>query len=474
MKLYSLLKDVEVLSEVIPDREVVKIAAVSGEATEDSLFIAVKGEKFNGTEYLDEAKSKGAVTLGEENADIIVKDAALARGAIWRNFYGLPDKDLNIVGVTGTNGKTTVTYLTRHIFEKTGIKTGVIGTVANLTGDGSQAAVQTTPSQSELFRLFSKMKNNGLKNVCMEVSSHSLSQKRVHGITFLASAITNLTEDHLDYHGNMESYLKAKLKIVEQSRAVAVNLDDKSAPHFIEKASKLSVPVLTYAISCKDADITAKKLKQSRNKTEFTLCYGKDEIVTEINIPGDFSVYNALTAVSLAVLSGVSFADAAESLKSASGIKGRMESFKTKNGVTAIIDYAHTPDGLEKVLKTLKKLKGNGRIITVFGCGGDREKEKRPKMGKIAARYSDLVIITSDNPRSEDPHAIIEDIAKGSALYKTPQLIIEDRRAAIKTAMQNAKSGDIVLLAGKGHENYQILKDKTVNFDESEILKAYI
>ncbi len=474
MKLKALLKDVEVLSDYQPDREVRKIAVVSGEATEDSLFIAVKGERFDGEKYLAEAKSKNAVTVGEENADVLVGDAVLARNTIWRNFYNEPDRELDIIGVTGTNGKTTVTYLTRHIFEQTGIKTGVIGTVANVTGKENDPSVQTTPSPNELYRLFDKMKGNGLKNVCMEVSSHSLVQRRCSQLDFKAVAITNLTEDHLDYHGSMENYLNAKLLIVNQTRSLAVNLDDVSKNAFLEKARKKGIKVITYAINDKKADISAKKLELHKNKTVFSVLYDKKEIKTEINIPGEFSVYNALAAISLAVLCGVPFEEAATSIKSASGIKGRMESFQTKNGVTAIIDYAHTPDGLEKVLITLKKLKSGGRIITVFGCGGDREKEKRPKMGKIAAKYSDLVIITSDNPRSEEPHAIIEEIAKGSSAFKTPQLIIEDRRAAIKTAMQNAKRGDIVLLAGKGHENYQILKDKTVNFDEAEILKAYI
>ncbi|MBQ2945769.1 MAG: UDP-N-acetylmuramoyl-L-alanyl-D-glutamate--2,6-diaminopimelate ligase [Clostridia bacterium] len=474
MKLKTLLKDVEVLSQYDGDREVSKISVLSNEADESSLFIAVKGEKSNGESLISEAKQKGAVTLGESGADITVKDAKEARALIWRNFYKRPDEKLSVFGVTGTNGKTTVTYLTRHIFEYAGNKTGVIGTVANVIGTESAAAIQTTPAPNELYRLFSKMVSNKLSRVCMEVSSHSLEQKRIHGVTFTASAFTNLTGDHLDYHGNMESYLEAKLKIIERSKSIAINADDAYAKAFSERAACNSIPVLCYGINSKTADLTAKSLNLTKEKSEFTLCYNGEKIRTYISVPGKFSVYNALCAVALSMLGGISIADAAEALKTSGGIKGRMERVKAKNGATAVIDYAHTPDGLKNVLITLNGIKENGRLITVFGCGGDRDKSKRSVMGEIAAKYSDLVIITSDNPRSEDPHAIIRDITVGSSRYKTPQLIIEDRRAAIKTAMQNAKNGDIVLLAGKGHENYQILKDRTVSFDEYEILKAYI
>ncbi len=473
MKLSMLLKDVEVLSAYNGDREVIKIAEKSNEATPNSLFIFTESGK---PEYLSEARKNGALIISEkaDGADITVENAVTARNIIWRNFYNSPNEKLSLFGVTGTNGKTTVTYLTRHIFENAGKKTGVIGTVCNITGDENSPSLQTTPGASELYRLFSKMNSNRLTEVCMEVSSHSLEQGRVDGLKFKAGAFTNLTRDHLDYHKTMKSYLESKLKFVSMCEGFAVNADDPNASFFIEEANKHNVKVLTYSLVSPFADLTAEKLFLTKEKTSFVVKLGEDEAKTEINIPGRFSVYNALTAISLAILAGIPLKDAAKHIASAEGIKGRMEKIKAKNGATVIIDYAHTPDGLEKVLLTLKDIKGKGKLITVFGCGGDRDSTKRPIMGKIAATYSDMVIVTSDNPRSENPYDIIGDIIKGSVGMKTPHLIIEDRKTAIKTAMSNAKQNDIVLLAGKGHETYQILKDKTINFDERDIIKAYI
>ncbi|MBQ3824442.1 MAG: UDP-N-acetylmuramoyl-L-alanyl-D-glutamate--2,6-diaminopimelate ligase [Clostridia bacterium] len=477
MKLSALLKDVEVLSRFDGDREVEKVVASSKDAGEKTLFISLDVLSNKDGRYTREAREKGSLIVADgdtEDGDIAVKDAAAARSIIWRNYYDDPASSLRIHGVTGTNGKTTVTFLLRHILEKCGRRAGIIGTVANMTGDDAVASARTTPPPDELYGLLDKMRKNRLSDVCMEVSSHSLVQKRVSAVNFQSGAVTNLTRDHLDYHGNMDNYLAAKLLLVPLCENFAYNADDAYADAFKEASKVCKGKSLSYGISSQNCDIRAKNLRQSREKTAFTLCYDGRERETEINIPGRFSVYNALTAVSLAVLSGVPFDKASEHIATAGGIKGRMERIETKDGVTVVIDYAHTPDGLEKVLVALRDVKGRGKLITVFGCGGDRDKTKRPIMGEIAARLSDLVVITSDNPRTEDPYAIIDEIASGAAFSRAPILIIEDRRTAIKTALSNASKGDIVLLAGKGHETYQILKDRVVDFDEREILKEYI
>ena len=478
MKLCELLKDVKV-KKVIGNEEI-NISGITFDSREVKagyLFICIPGFKVDGHDFAAQAIDKGAVALLAEHeiegigaTTVIVEDSRKETSTIAANFYDHPYKNLKIVGITGTNGKTTTTYLIKSILESYGKKVGLIGTNQNLIGDMVLPSQHTTPDVIELMELLSKMIEEEAEYVVMEVSSHSLALNRVSTCDFTVGAFTNITQDHLDFHETMENYLEAKSKLFSLSKVAVINNDTDVAPYLIDKAQ--GCQIITYGKE-KPADVFAENIKLLGNGIEFDLVYNGNKQKMSLNIPGEFSVYNALTAISCSIGLGISLSEIAKGLKDAEGVKGRIEVVKTNTPYTVIIDYAHTPDGLLNIINAIRGF-AKGRIITLFGCGGDRDKTKRPLMGKIAGELSDFCVVTSDNPRSENPSDIIKDILVGISETKCDYAVVENRFEAIEFALDHAEKDDIILLAGKGHETYQILKDRTIVFDEREIVTKLI
>ena len=441
------------------------------------VFVCIVGFETDGHKYIGAALEKGAgvivvqngaeiPAISEEITVVYTDDTRSALASLGAAFYGHPERDLKIIGVTGTNGKTTVTTLIKSVLEFEGKTVGLIGTNKNMIGARELQAERTTPESLELFELFAEMRDEGVEYVVMEVSSHSLELSRVHGITFSVGAFTNLTQDHLDFHKTMENYFLAKQKLFSVSEAGVVNIDDKAGKRILEAAS---CPVKSIAIDAQ-ADFSASNIRISARGVVFELTYEKKKYTVRLGIPGKFSVYNALVALATLVGAGINVERAIEGLTFAQGVMGRCETVYTGTDYSVIIDYAHTPDGLENIISTVKEF-AEGRVVTLFGCGGDRDKTKRPQMGEIAARLSDFVIVTSDNPRTEVPGSIIEDIMVGVLKAPCEYVVIENRREAIGYALKNAKPGDCVILAGKGHETYQIIGKEKLHFDEREVVK---
>lgn len=456
-----------------PERDVTDICCNSAKVTDGSAFVAITGFKSDGHNYIPDAIKKGAKVIVAERyiseldtgneTWIIVEDTRVAEAIIGANFYGRPAEKMSIIGITGTNGKTTVTYLVKHILECGGIKTGLIGTNQNMIGDRVIETGRTTPDSLELQKLFAEMESAGVECVVMEVSSHALSLSRVYGIEFEVGAFTNLTRDHLDFHKTMENYAAAKAKLFENSRFAVINTDDAYGTKMSENAA---CSVVKYGTE-KSCDVSAQNIELHRSGVEFDAC-GEHFC---LNIPGEFSVYNALCAIGICRCLEIPAADIAHALSSASGVKGRAEIVPTGNtDYTVMIDYAHTPDGIENILNTVRGF-AKGRVIIVFGCGGDRDTAKRAMMGKIAGRLADFSIITSDNPRSEEPSKIIDMIVDGISKTDGRYTVVENRRDAIEYALSNAQKDDVIILAGKGHETYQILGSGTIHFDEREIVR---
>ena len=381
-------------------------------------------------------------------------------------WFGNPADSLKLIGVTGTNGKTSITYMIKSILESAGHKVGLIGTIHNMIGDRIIETKNTTPGVYELNHLFALMKENGCDYAVMEVSSHALDQKRVCNLCFDIAVFTNLTQDHLDYHITMDNYLDAKKKLFKMCKTAVVNADDEYCAKLIEG---LDCKVVSYSLE-DSSTYSAKAVKYQPASVEYELV--SNDILNHIkfNTGGKFSVYNSMCAAICALELGFPIATVTGAIESISGIKGRAESVPTGKDFTVIIDYAHTPDGLKNILKTFRDCEKN-RVIALFGCGGDSDKTKRPIMGSIAVRYADYVIVTSDNPRSEDPSMIIKDILEGTNGSSTPVKVIENRIEAIKYAISIAQKDDIIVLAGKGHETYQILNTGTIHLDEREIVR---
>ncbi len=402
---------------------------------------------------------------------VLVRDCRKALALLSRNFFGDPAGEMQIIGITGTNGKTTTTYLLKHLLEDTiGAKVGLIGTNGNMIGSEFIHTERTTPESFELQQLFAEMKSAGCTHVVMEVSSHSLVLSRVAGIDFAVGAFTNLTQDHLDFHHTMEEYAAAKALLFSVCRVGCINIDDKWADNMMKNAP---CRLLTYSADGKEASLAAENIKLSAKGVSFTAsCDGKRADVS-LAIPGKFSVYNALNTIAVGLALGISLDDCAMAMKTAHGVKGRMELVPTDGDYTIVIDYAHTPDALENALKALRA-DHNGRLVALFGCGGDRDRTKRPIMGAIAADNADFVIVTSDNPRTEQPQAIIDEILVGLEGKKTEHIAICDRAEAIKWAIDNHRANDVILLAGKGHEDYQVVGHEKHHMDEREIVAEHI
>lgn len=468
MKLKDLIKCTGAISETV----ITGITCDTRNIKEGNAFVCINGAKFDGHTFAREAEKLGAaVVIAEKGTDakhqVLVEDTHAAYFEMSAKWFGEPANDLKIIGVTGTNGKTSVTYMLKKILEAAGHKVGLIGTIQNMIGEQTMPAQNTTPNAYELNSLFSLMKLSGCDYVVMEVSSHALDQKRIYGIELEAALFTNLTQDHLDYHKTMENYFEAKKKLFKMSKTAIINFDDSYGRELFRS---LECNVVTYSAINDAATYTAKNIQYYPDKIKYQIV-GYNLIGNiKFGTGGKFTVYNTLCAVSTALTLGISLDVIGKALTEMKGVKGRAESVETGRNFSVIIDYAHTPDGLKNILNTFKECQGY-RLVVLFGCGGDRDKTKRPLMGEVAAKYADYVIVTSDNPRSEEPRTIIDDILVGMQNSKTPYTVIENRVDAIKFTVENARDNDIIVLAGKGHETYQILSDKTVHLDEREVVK---
>ena len=477
MILKSLLKGLDY--EVIKGNEESKVQNIrydNRKIEQGDAFVCVKGFKVDGHSFIGDVIKKGAKTLivqedvsVQEDITIIkVRDTRKALAIMSSNYFGNPKDKLKIIGITGTNGKTTSAFIIKSILEKAGFMTGLIGTIANYIGNKKVDAVRTTPESYELHELFKNMVDAGVEYCVMEVSSHSLELDRVYGIQFEEGIFTNLTRDHLDFHKTFENYYNAKFKLFERSNHSIINLDDPYGANIVKDIEERGVKtkVSTFSIE-KESDFKAFEIKSHSNGSEFKVNLEGIEGFS-INIPGEYNIYNSLGCIICAYNLNIPMDKIKEGLNNVV-IPGRCELVaKEKNlPYSIIIDYAHTPDGLENILSTVKAFTKN-RMISVFGCGGDRDKVKRPQMGKIGCELSDIAIITSDNPRSEEPMDIINDIVKP---LNYDNFIIEvNRKEAIRKAMNMALEGDVIVIAGKGHETYQILKDETIHFDEREVV----
>lgn len=446
------------------------------------LFVCLKGRQTDGHIFALDAAFKGAAAVVAEeplplagHPLILTRDTRKALPALAAAFYENPSQDMTLFGVTGTNGKTSITYLLRSILKETGNHCGLIGTIAYRYGERTEDAPRTTPESADLQRLFYEMRKQGILCCTMEVSSHALAMGRVDGIRFDYSVFSNLTQDHLDFHENIESYYQAKKKLFLQTeKGCIINIDDRHGARLYEELKQEGRRPISYSIHQPKADYYGSLIETSRQGVTFEL---KQEgtVLGEISLktPGIFSLYNGLAAAACCLTAGMSFEQTAAGLSGLPGVPGRFELVENQGDVVAVVDYAHTPDALEMALKTASDL-ARGRLICVFGCGGDRDKGKRPLMGRAAGEFSDYVIVTSDNPRSEDPELIAADIESG--LYETGcnYEMIPSRREAIGKAVAMYQKGDVILIAGKGHENYQTIGAAKNYFSDRETVKQLI
>jgi len=490
------LTDVPGVQEVYGDDSinVSTIATHSAQASPNSLFVALPGTTTDGHAFLPDAYRAGARAFVTQKpfrmpgvANLVVADTRAALAALAARFYDYPSERLRLIGITGTNGKTTTAFLTESILCAAGFQTGLISTIAYRYGSGCRAADRTTPDQLRLQSLFRDMADAGTQYVVMEVSSHGLQQRRVDGCSFDVAVFTNLTPEHLDYHGTMDEYFKAKerfftevLPASKKQRTIAiVNRDD---PYGAALLSRVKTPALTYGMS--EADVHVEHAQISLQGIRAEIATPQALVSIQSPLIGRFNLMNILAAVAVATACGIPPDAIPQGIARLTGVPGRMERIENTKGLSVFVDYAHTGDALEQVLATLTQA-GAQRIITVFGCGGDRDRAKRPVMGSVAARYSAVVILTSDNPRSEDPEAIISEIEPGvlqqgytrtTAKRLTPEssrcyALVPDRRAAIRTALASARAGDVVLIAGKGHETYQEVRGIRTHFDDRDVAR---
>ncbi len=441
------------------------------------IFICIRGESSDGHNYAQNAAEKGAAALFCEEElpvkipQIIVSDTKRTMAMIASAFYGEPSKQINLIGVTGTNGKTTVTHLIQRILEENNETCALIGTLGYKlsSNDEYKEAKHTTPQPPELQKDLRLMADDGIKNVVMEVSSHSLEQNRVGGCDFDGAVFTNLTQDHLDYHITMKNYFKAKAILFENLKKGAfavINADDEYAKDFISVIPE-NVNLITFGVK-NNADVKAENIDFSVEGASLTVKFNGKSEKMNLHLNGMFSVYNALAAFASALAMNINYQTIINALEKTKSVAGRFEIVNKRPLV--IVDYAHTPDGLENVLKAARELTPEtSNLICLFGCGGDRDTTKRPKMGKIADELSDKVIVTSDNPRSEDPQLIISDIMAGIKTVDNKRIFVEsDRGEAIKFLKTISNPEDVIVIAGKGHEDYQILKNETIHFDDRE------
>lgn len=473
MELQHVLEGIEIeKSNVDLTQDITSVCYSSRDCIPGSVFVCIKGFQTDGHKYIGDALKRGAVCVvasdvqPEDVPCVLVKDTRKALALMGCNWFQHPSKKFQLIGITGTNGKTSTTYMIKSILEEGGRKVGLIGTNHNMIGDKVLPTDRTTPESFELQKLFAEMVEEGVDTVVMEVSSHSLALDRVYGCAFDVGVFTNLTQDHLDFHKTMEAYLEAKAKLFTMCTVGIINRDDPAADALLKASTAQN---FTYGMERNDCSVMAKNVRMTAKGVEFELLH--DDAIDRIrmNIPGRFTVYNALAAITTCLTLGVPSEQIKQGLWKIQGVKGRIEVVPTVTPYTVIIDYAHTPDGLVNVINSVKDF-AKGRVITLFGCGGDRDRTKRPIMGKVASDLSDFCIVTSDNPRSEDPQAIVNDILEGMKDAKCGYDVVVNRKEAIAHALRIAQPDDIIILAGKGHETYQILKEGTIHFDEREVV----
>ena len=469
MKLYDLIKGMA--NTNIPDREIVSITDNSNHIEKDCIFVCVKGGSFDGHSKAQEAVNMGAVVVVDHNLDlpnqIIVQDTREFYGELCCAWFGNPQKKMRFIGVTGTNGKTTMTNVIKHVLTDNGYKVGLIGTIQNEIGDEVLHTDNTTPMAFDLMALLDRMYKSGCDYVVMEVSSFGLVQHRIGAIHFEVAVFTNLTQDHLDYHKTMEDYYQAKKMLFDIcDKAIICTDDDYGVRLFNE------VTCEKYSYSIKhQADFYATDTIIKSNGTQFKYNTSDDSYNISMKMVGSFNVANVTGVITTCIMEGIPFENIKQSVEKCTGVKGRCEVIPTNRNFSVICDYAHTPDAIENILSSVKEYT-TGRLICLFGCGGNRDKAKRPLMCKSALKYADKLIITSDNPRNEEPQSIIDDILTGlQGETEVPYDVVVDRIEAIHHAVKIAKAGDIIVLAGKGHEDYQILKNNVhIHLDEREIV----
>lgn len=470
MKLHELLENNAATK--LGDIEITALTDNTKNVVDGCLFVCVKGGSFDGHTVAAQMLEKGAAAvvverdMGLGDKQIFTDDSRELYGKLCAVWFGHPEKKLRLIAVTGTNGKTTITNVIKHILTVNGHKTGLIGTIQNEIGDEIVHTDNTTPMTFDLMALFDKMVKAGCEYAVMEVSSFGLVQKRIGCSHFKTALFTNLTQDHLDYHKDMEDYYQAKKMLFDKCDTAICNIDDEYGKRLY---SEIKGNKLTFG-SCVNADFFADRIKIKSDGSSFWFCYqGKSHLV-ETRMPGLFNVSNVTAAISVCMLENIPVDDIISAVANYPGVKGRCEIIPTGRDFTVICDYAHTPDAIENVLRSVKQYT-KGRLICLFGCGGNRDAAKRPKMAKAAASYADMLIVTSDNPRNEEPEEIIRQILVGLENSKVPYDVVTDRREAIYHALQIAKKDDIIVLAGKGHEDYQILAGGVhIHFDEREVV----
>ncbi|NMA80292.1 MAG: UDP-N-acetylmuramoyl-L-alanyl-D-glutamate--2,6-diaminopimelate ligase [Clostridiales bacterium] len=490
MKLSTLLKGVKTVSEYnnpsIMDGNATAIVSNSNELVDGCVFVCIKGMRFDGHTKAEEAIKMGALAVVVErdlgiDRQIIVENTREALSILASNFYGKPGSKLKLIGVTGTNGKTTTTTIIKHILEHCGYKVGQVSTIEHDTGDEIIPAVNGTPEPLELQMLLAKMVENGCEYAVMEPSSQALEQRRVHGEHFIASGFTNFTQDHLDYHGNMENYFLAKRMLCDISDFTIVNFDDDAGRRLLKDDGirtfsfstneKYGLNASANGESSGEIDFIGDNIKISSDGGSYWICFEEKSYPVRFSLLGEYNVANTLLAAAICYKIGMPIRKIIDAIATCKGVKGRSEVIPTGRDFTVICDYAHTPDGLENILPSVREY-ARGRVICLFGCGGNRDRTKRPQMGRAAALNADHLIITSDNPRDEDPQAIIEDILTGIKDIDIPHDIVVDRKEAIYHSLRIARDGDVIVLAGKGHEDYLILEDDLhIHFDEREIVR---
>lgn len=482
MNLNELLKDIDY--KIINGNINIDIKGISYDSRKIQngfVFVCIKGTKVNGHNYIKEAVKNGAAAVivedevifnNEEVTLIKVKDTKHALAGISNLFYGEPSKKLNLIGITGTNGKTSVAYYARDILEAHGEITGSIGTLGyELTNEkvNVKKINPTTPEALELQAILKEFVDKAAKNAVMEVTSSGLLNERVDFCDFNIGVFTNLSPDHLDIHGNMENYKNEKMKLFQKCKIGVINLDDKIAKEIIEKSP---CKVITYGIDT-DADITASDISYTQTTVNFKINYKKISKELNVNIPGKFTVYNILAAIGVCLGLGIDIKEILNLVSSIKRVPGRLELVKNSANKNVIIDYAHTPDALEKLLLMARDI-AEGKIVTVFGCGGDRDKSKRKVMGMGAGILSDYCIITSDNPRTEDPKKIVEEIEDGMRMVNSKYEKIIDRQKAIEKGLSILGDNDLLIIAGKGSENYQIVGNDRIHFDDKEVVEKLL
>ncbi len=480
----ELLTDVKITGAT--DVNITDVTADSRQVKPGSLFICLDGAHVDGHAYAAKAVEAGAAALlvskpVEVPANVTVLTVADTREAMKACvpfFFDYPGCKMRMIGVTGTNGKTTTTHIIGHILRAQGYKVGIIGTVHVLIGLKAYPIHNTTPDVVDLQRILAQMVDEGVTHCVMEVSSHALALGRVAGVEYDTAVFTNLTQDHLDFHKTFENYLAAKCKLFEQvsrpnqhkaGKGAVINIDDAYGHRVVEKNS---APLITYGTKGQGT-LEAENLTITSKTSAYDIRYHGEVYPIHMRITGLFNVYNTLAAIGACLHERVAMEDIVKALSNFTAVPGRFELIEEGQPFAVVVDYAHTPDGLENILETAKEIT-EGRILVVFGCGGDRDNTKRPIMGRIAAKFGDHIFVTSDNPRTEDPNKIVEQVAAGvkEALRPgTDYTVIVDRRTAIHAAIKEAKAGDVVIIAGKGHEDYQILKDKTIHFDDREVAR---